>query len=190
MNLLEIFRFYLVLLNKTMKLQQIRQKTAYSATAMPTQKQATRIWLNSLHKQYSLALTLTLKQSNLVKNANGTYIQKLDKDEIRRVARRFTQKLNQQVFGSSAKRYGKCLKYLVVVEGERTGKNLHLHMAVGNLPRYVKWNEVDGLVRNAKLRVVELDEQHKVDIVDSGWMEYITKELGMKDTDNVLWDLA
>jgi len=54
----------------------------------------------------------------------------------------------------------------------------------------VKWNEVDGLVRNAKLRVAELDEQHKVDIVDSGWMEYLTKELGMKDTDNVLWDLA
>jgi len=38
--------------------------------------------------------------------------------------------------------------------------------------------------------VEELDEQHKVDIVDSGWMEYLTKELGMKDTDNVLWDLA
>jgi len=54
----------------------------------------------------------------------------------------------------------------------------------------VKWNEVDSLVRNAKLRVAELDEQHKVDIVDSGWMEYLTKELGMKDTDNVLWDLA
>ena len=84
----------------------------------------------------------------------------------------------------------KGLKYLVVVEGERTGKNLHLHMAIGDLPSYVKWNEVDGLVRNAKLKVAELDEQHKVDIVDSGWMEYLTKELGMKDTDNVLWDLA
>ncbi len=43
---------------------------------------------------------------------------------------------------------------------------------------------------NAKVRVQELDEQHKVDIVDSGWMEYLTKELGMKDTDNVLWNLT
>jgi len=50
--------------------------------------------------------------------------------------------------------------------------------------------QLRGLVRNAKLKVAELDEQHKVDIVDSGWMEYLTKELGMKDTDNVLWDLA
>jgi len=54
----------------------------------------------------------------------------------------------------------------------------------------VKFNEIDRLVRNAKLRVEELDEQHHVDIVDSGWIEYLTKELGMKDTDNVLWDLA
>jgi len=42
----------------------------------------------------------------------------------------------------------------------------------------------------AGLRVGEVDEQHKVDIVDSGWVEYLTKELGMKDTDNILWDLA
>jgi hypothetical protein len=114
----------------------------------------------------------------------------MDKDEVRRVAKHFTQKLNQQIFGSSAKRYCKELSYLIVVEGERSHKNLHLHMAIGNLPDYVKWNEIDGYVRNAKLRVEELDEQHKVDIVDSGWMEYLTKELGMKDTDNVLWDLA
>ena len=54
----------------------------------------------------------------------------------------------------------------------------------------MKLNELDKLVCNAKLKVEELDAQHKVDIVDSGWLEYLTKELGMKDTDNVLWDLA
>jgi len=173
-----------------MKLQQIRQKTAYCATATPTQKQATRNWLNSLHKQYPVALTLTLKQVNSYKSVKGVHTKKLDRDECRRIATHFTHKLNQQVFGSSAKRYGKALKYLIVVEGERTTKNLHLHIAIGNVPDYVKWNELDRLVRNAKLKVAELDEQHKVDIVDSGWVEYLTKELGMKDTDNVLWDLA
>ena len=173
-----------------MNIEQIRQKTAYCASALPTQKQATRTWLNSLHKQYPVALTLTLKQVNSYKSVKGIHAKKLDRDECRRIANHFTHKLNQQVFGSSAKRYGKGLKYLVVIEGERTGKNLHLHMAIGDLPSHVKWNEIDGLVRNAKLRVAELDEQHKVDIVDSGWMEYLTKELGMRDTDNVLWDLA
>ncbi len=173
-----------------MLLADIRKKLAYNPNAQPTQKQATRTWLNSIHKDYPLAITLTLKQYVEVENENGVYYTKLDKDDIKRVAKHFTHKLNKEVFGTSAKRYGKSLKYLVVMEGERTHKHLHLHMAIGGLPAYVKWNEVDTLVRNAKLSIKELDEQHKVDITDSGWMEYITKELGMNDTDNVLWDLA
>jgi len=190
MDLLEILRFYLVLLNKTMNLSQIRKKVAYNASASPTQKQATRTWLASLHKQYPVAITLTLKQSLLVKNANGAYYKKIDKNEIRRVATHFTHKLNKQYFGCRAKKYGEGLKYLIVVEGERTHKHLHLHMAVGGFANDIKWNEVEDKVRKAKLSVEALDEQHKVDIVDSGWMEYLTKELGMNDTDNVLWDLA
>ena len=173
-----------------MAVDQKRQKTAYSATAIATQKEATRNWLNSLHKQYPVALTLTLKQVNSYKSLKGIHTKKLNRDECRRIATHFTHKLNQQIFGSSAKRYGKTLKYLVVMEGERTNKNLHLHIAIGNLPHYVKWSDLDILVRNAKLKVAELDVQHKVDIVDSGWMDYLTKELGMADTDNVFWDLA
>jgi len=172
-----------------MNLAQIRQRTAYNPNAIPTQKAVTRKWLNSLHKQYPFSLTLTLKNYLEIKNLNGVYYKKIDKHDIRQIAKHFTHKLNKQVFGSSAKRYGKGLKYFVVIEGERTHKNLHLHMAIGDFPTYVKWNKIDTLVRNAKLSVEGLDEQHKVDIVDSGWMEYITKELGMQDTGNVLWEL-
>jgi hypothetical protein len=173
-----------------MNIEQIRQKTAFQPNAVATQKQATRDFLRSLHKQYPISLTLTLKQSYAITNAYGTYTQTLTRDEARRIARHFTHKLNQQVFGSSAKRYGKGLKYLIVAEGERTHKNIHLHMAIGGLPSYVKWNELERLVRVAKQRVSEIDEQYKVDLVDSGWAEYITKELGKTDTDNVFWDLA
>jgi len=63
-------------------------------------------------------------------------------------------------------------------------------MAIGGLPSYVKWNELDRLVRDAKQRISEIDGQYKVDLVDSGWAEYITKEVGMTDTENVFWDLA
>jgi len=176
-----------------MNIEQIRQKTAFLQNTQPTQKEATRIWLDSVHKDYPIALTLTLKQFIEVKNDKGTYFKKIDKDDIRRIATHFQHKLNKQVFGCrGAKKYGKSLKYLIVIEGERTHKNLHIHMAIGAFPNYVKWNEIDNLVRNAKLSIVELDKQHKVDIAgDSGWMgQYLTKELGSKDTDNVLWDLA
>ena len=173
-----------------MKLAQIRQKTAFNPNALPTQKVATRDWLRGIHADYPLALTLTLKQVIEVKNNNGIYYTKIDKDECRQIAKRFTQKLNQQIFGNSAKRYGKGLKYLIVVEGERSSKNLHLHMAIGEIPKHIKWSEIKELVANAKSKVAGIDKQFDVDIADSGWMEYLTKELGKADTDNVLWDLA
>lgn len=174
-----------------MLLVDIRKKLAYNPNAQPTQKHATRTWLASMHTQYQLALTLTVKQVTAVTNAHGTYYKRLDKSEIKRIAEHFTHKLNKQVFGVRAAKSGKkALKYLVVVEGERTYKNWHIHMAIGGLDRHTKWNKFEELVRNAKRSVRELDEQHDLKIMDSGWFDYITKELGKFDTDNVLWELA
>ena len=85
---------------------------------------------------------------------------------------------------------GKTLKYLKVAEGERSNKNPHLPLDIGGLPSHVKFNQFDRLFTNAKLNVENIDAEHKVDVRDSGWIEYITKELGTKDTDNVLWTLA
>lgn len=172
-----------------MKLAQIRQKTAFNQSALLTVKQEARDWLRGLHKEYPLALTLTLKQVMEVKNNNGIYYKKVDKEECRAIAKRFTHKLNQSIFGNSAKRYGKGLKYLIVVEGERSCKNLHLHMAIGALPEHIKWNAIKDLVSYAKNKVAGIDRHFDVAISDSGWMEYLTKELGKTDTDNVLWDL-
>ena len=175
-----------------MLLADIRKKLAYNPNAVRSVKDEARTLFNRISTEYPIALTLTLKQHLEIKNANGMYYKKLDKDDIRRIVRHFQHKLNKQVFGSSAKRYGKSLKYLAVIEGERTYKKLHLHMAIGDLPTHVKYNEIDGLVCNAKLSVEGLNTQHKVEIAgDSGWMtQYLLKELSAKDTENILWDLA
>lgn len=174
-----------------MKIADIRKRTAFNPTAKPTQKAAARSWLCSKANEYPIALTLTLKQKVMEYTLNGSYMRQLTKQDCERIARKFKQKLNREVFGKrAADKYGKTLKYLVVVEGERTNKHLHLHLALGGLPEYVRFNKVDALVKEAKCFVDEIDEQHKVDIADSGWLEYITKELGTKDTNNVLWDIA
>ncbi len=173
-----------------MNIQQIRQRTAYNPCAKPTQKTATRNWLGGLAKDYPLSLTLTLNQFWEVRNERGVYLQKINRNECKRIAKQFTHSLNKQIFGNSAKRHKLGLKYLVVMEGERSCKNLHLHMAIGNIPTHVKWNTFDSLVSTAKKRIVEIATEHKVDVVDSGWVEYITKELGRTDTDNVFWELA
>jgi hypothetical protein len=95
------------------------------------------------------------------------------------------------VFGKrAAEKHGKTLKYIVVLEGERSKKNLHLHFSIGGLPPTIRFNQFDGLVKEAKSHVEHVDEQHKTDLADSGWMEYICKELGRKDTDNVLWSIC
>jgi hypothetical protein len=173
-----------------MKLQEIRARTAYNPNALPTQKAAVRAWLGGMSREFPLSLTLTLKQTIVEKNDRGTYKRKLTRDDCERIAKRFTQKLNREVFGKyAAEKGGKSLKYLPVVEGERSNKHLHLHFAVGGLPSHVRFNQFDTLVTNAKLHVEHIDVQHEVDITDSGWIEYITKEVGTKDSDNVLWTL-
>ena len=174
-----------------MKLQEIRTRTAYEPNALPTQKAAVRAWLGGMSGEFPLSLTLTLKQTIVEVNDKGTYKRKLTRIDCERIAKRFTQKLDREIFGKrKAGREGHRLKYLTVVEGERSNKNLHLHFAIGNLPNHVKLNQFDTLVTKAKIQVESIDVQHKVSIASSGWMEYITKEVGAKDTDNVLWTLA
>jgi len=174
-----------------MKLQEIRKKTAYNPTAKPTVKVVARDWLRSKSKDYPLALTLTLKQTLIEHTNHGTYMRKLKRLDCDIVAERFMQKLNREAFGKrGAEKYGLKLNYLAVVEGERSNKNLHLHFAVGGLPEHIKFNQFQQLVINAKSLVKEIDKEFEVNITDTGWTEYIAKELGAKDTDNVLWHLA
>jgi len=170
-----------------MKLEEIRRRTAYNPNALPTVKAATRTWVCGMANDFPLALTLTLKQTIVEDTPKGTVRRAITKQDCERITQRFQQKLNFVVFGHAAKRHGKTLKYLPVVEGERSGKNLHLHFAIGNLPKHVKLNQFDALVCQAKKYVEHIDEQHKVDIADRGWLEYITKETAAKHSDNVLW---
>ena len=135
-----------------MKLQEIRTRTAYNPNALPTQKAATRTWLSGMSRDFPLALTLTLKQTIVETTDRGTYKRKLTRIDCERIAKRFTQKLNRQVFGKrNADKFGYTLKYLPIVEGERSSKNLHLHFAIGGLPSHVKFNQFDALVTKAKL---------------------------------------
>lgn len=173
-----------------MNLEQIRIKTAYTEAIKINSKSATRTWLLQLCKNYPIALTLTLKQTMLIKCDKGTYLKKLTRSDCDTIAESFAKKLNKVVFKNAAIRYGKKLNYLVVVEGERSCKKLHIHIALGNLPTHIRFNEVNDLVKKAKKLVGELDEQHKVAIADSGWTDYITKEVSKADTSNVLWHLA
>jgi hypothetical protein len=107
------------------------------------------------------------------------------------MAKRFIKKLNREIYGHSAERHNLGLKYLVSIEGDGITKNFHLHLAIGDIPPHIKLNQMDRLIRNAKSRCDGLDDQHEVKFAgDSGWGEYICKELSNKNTDKFLWNLA
>lgn len=174
-----------------MQLQDIRKRLASDFPQATSQKAAARTWLCSLAADYPLALTLTLKQQITENTPCGQRQHAITRDDAERIARRFTQKLNRAVFGKrAADKHGRSLNYIVVLEGERSKKNLHLHFSIGGLPSTIRFNQFDTLVREAKSLVEHVDEQHKVDLADSGWMEYICKEVGRKDTDNVFWSIC
>jgi len=174
-----------------MKLSEIRQRVGYDAKQPPSVKDATRSMLCSRSAQYPYALTLTLKQTVRTTNSLGSSARTLKREDCVRIAKRFQQKLNRQVFGKrAAEVHGKGLRYLVVLEGERSNKHLHLHLAIGGMPRHVKPNLVPAYVSAAKQLVAELDTQYKLDIADSGWLEYMSKEATRNDADNVLWELC
>ena len=107
-----------------MQLQDIRRRLASDYPSQISQKAATRAWLSSLSSEYPLALTLTLKQAIAYSTPFGKREQAIDRTEAERIAKRFIQKLNRAVFGKrAADRHGKALKYIVVLEGERSKKN-------------------------------------------------------------------
>ena len=174
-----------------MDLQAIRERVAYDAHARPTQREAVRCWLGSMSAQYPLTLTLTIKQAVEERNIRGCRSRALTRQDCEQVAKRFMQKLNRQVFGRyAAEKGGKSLLFIPVLEGERSNKNLHLHFAIGGLPNHIKFNQFESLVCEAKKQVSQIDREHKVDIADSGWITYITKEVGSRDSDAVLWHLV
>ncbi len=171
-----------------MDLQTIRRRTAYSDSKQATLKADTRTWLRSLHDRYSIALTLTLKQTIVESTGLGTYKRQITANDAKNTAQHFIKKLNKEVFKNSAKRHNKTLHYIVVCEGERSCKHLHLHFAIGGIGTD-RLKEMNGHINNAKQYVQNIDKEFKADIADSNWMDYITKELGNRDTDNIFWDL-
>jgi hypothetical protein len=173
-----------------MNLYEIRKRAGYEANAKQSQKNAVRTWLQGLRADFQFAVTLTIKTSIPVLTERGAHILKISRVDCDAIAARFVKKLNRQAFGKAAERYNKSLKFIPVVEGERSGKNLHFHLAIGGLPSSCLPNQLSVMVRNAINLVRELDGQHDVQVMDSGWIEYFTKELGRNDTDNVLWQLA
>lgn len=167
----------------------IRKKLA-TAENTESLKDAVRNYLRSRQQDFQYAVTLTFQPSTKVTTTRGVYSKALDRSDVEKAAAKFKRRLNDIALGSSAKRHGNSLNYFFVVEGERSSKQLHLHLVVGGELRKIQRCEFGLAVKEAAGLCEHIGTEIDVQIADSGWFEYMTKEVHKHDTENVLWELA
>lgn len=190
-----------------MKLEEIRKKVGYSKKTKTSLKQWLRIWLASSNN-YQMSITVMPKKQ-FVKHLPSYYNSKkkvaqreMTKAELKAAYERLMAIINEQVHKKAYKRFGRKLNAVAAIEGERSFKDLHLHIAIGAKPSYLTFAELKQRIEKA-IRIsgdFETDNtsyvegksddgdkyRYKVDIMDSGWVDYITKEMAKDNIDNLL----
>ncbi len=176
------------MINTDMKLFEIREYLIKHELSKPNCKEAAREFLCGMSDQYQIALTLTLNQKWFTMNGLMRVDHYLTKEDIPKIYERFEYKLNRLIWKQKFYRHhSEKLNFLRAWEDGNGKKRIHLHAALGNFPKDFKWNTLPKIVEKASKECFEIDYQHKEDICDSGWMEYITKEVGEDNTDKILW---
>ena len=124
----------------------------------------------------------------------------LNKTELEAANKRFIAILNKLVFKQGYRRLNMRLDVVAVIEGERELGDLHTHFALKR-PEAMRTNDFARLVLKALLVSGDFEIEnnsydadndciaekyrYKLDIIDSGWMSYITKMLNGKDFNNL-----
>ena len=124
----------------------------------------------------------------------------LTKEELAAACMRYFAILNKLIYKNAYKRFGKTLDAVMTIEGERSFKDLHAHFALA-CPSHLNPRQFARCVRKA-LELsgeFEIDNKnydaakdsadkkywYKLDIVDCGWIYYITKELDKQNIRNM-----
>ena len=151
--------------------------------------------LGRYENHFEYAVTLTLKKSITITTTNEFgYVTKkrswLSKTKLCNTTRHFTATLTRYLFGNAAK--NKSTRdtarplLLFVVEGQNSDKRVHLHVALGNVPKHKK-ADIAQTIKDAWATCDFAYEQVDVKSIyyATGWTNYITKELSFENTEAV-----
>lgn len=183
-------------ININMKLREMREELTKNGAYKLSNKEIIANWLaQDCEADFQLGLTLMPKK---MQYKNG--LRHLNKNELEKASYRFVEFLNAAVYKNAYKRFNKKLDVVMTIEGEKSCKDLHSHFVLTK-PVEMKWNEFARRVRlalklsndfeifnpNYNFDNDNSDEQYryKLDIIDSDWLSYITKELDKKDVQNL-----
>ena len=191
-----------------MKLQEIREKVWRNGYSKQTLRQAWLAWLGdangNLHFDAALTVTprkiLVKRVANKAGNGGTNRYRHLNKAELERANVRLVHLINKQVYKRAYVQFGKRLDVAAVIEGERELIDKHTHLALKR-PAELATNEFARRVLKAlelsgdfeilnkgydeRKHSVDKKYSYKLEIVDSGWLSYITKKLNGKDFENL-----
>lgn len=135
---------------------------------------ATREWLASSKWINPYAVTLNLKQVAMVVTDRGSAPCCLDEQSASNNLRHLLNRLNRHYHGNAARRFGRKLPVLPVLEGGATHR-LHYHLLI-DLPPSVDLDEVYPLIVEQWHRTPwGYGQTHVQRCNDDGWLDYITK---------------
>jgi hypothetical protein len=125
---------------------------------------------------------------------------RMSHNDVCRISVNFVDVLNRLIYKNAYKRYDKKILTVFTIEGEKSLKPLHPHFAFSlpdNMNFKIFFNTIHRVIqmnddfifeteiqknRNKTLPPLPIEERYhyKIDIADTEWLEYITKELDTK----------
>jgi hypothetical protein len=159
-------------------------------------QQAYRNHISPYSPWLQIAVTLTLKTTTKIRVKRFTnfgdecyeFLEHLDEEKLHSRITYFSALLRHELFGNQAKHKNKQHwaqpLVIAVTEGRNTHKRTHLHLAIGNIPAN-KLGDIEATIKRIWQRCDFANEQVCVKPVTSstGWLGYITKEVGYTDND-------
>lgn len=200
--------FPLVCINKRMnKLQELQERCHQKGYDRLTRRQVLADWLGKgCEQRFDIGLTVMPKKvHHKLKSArygmkNTQVLRHLNSSELVSASNRFVELLNRITYKQAYKRFNKRLDIVMVTEGEQELIDLHTHFAIRK-PETMSHKDFSKAVKqalelsgdfeitnpnyDANAEVLEDKYRYKLDLIDEGWLTYITKKIDGKDLKNL-----
>ena len=200
--------FPLVCINKRMnKLQKIQERCQQKGYDRLSHRQVLADWLGKgCVQRFDIGLTVMPKKvQHKLKSArygmkNPQVLRHLNSSELVTASNRFVELLNRITYKQAYKRFNKRLDIVMVTEGEQELIDLHTHFAIRK-PETMSHKDFSKAVKqalelsgdfeitnpnyDADAKELEDKYRYKLDLIDEGWLTYITKKIDGKDLKNL-----
>ena len=198
----------MVVLNKHMsKLQELQDICQQKGYGKLSSRQVLADWLGKgCEQRFDMGLTLMPKKVQYKQKSvrygmkNPQILRHLNSSELVSASNRFVELLNKIIYKQAHKRFGKRLEIVMVTEGEQELIDLHVHFAIRKpelmpIKKFVRSVhhaielcgdfEINNPKYDANAEILVDKYRYKLDLIDEGWLTYITKKLDGKDMKNL-----